>query len=336
MAKRRIRMILTVPPLAKFRSLAENPIVESIRLNTTLPLETPLKEVLSHVQSEAGTKPVWIDLKTRQLRIAGYRVQFLKDREIHYISLTHRIKLDIPSEVFIDNANYAGTAVDLVGHNTLVIEGSVEKRRGLPLPSQGQVGIRPGMSVNILSPSLVIEGFLTRKDRKYIEAGKKLGMNNIMLSYVENESDITNVLNINPVAKIVAKIESKKGLDFIDLAYPKYAKRMDLMAARGDLYTELDKPDKIIDACKKVIKANPGAIFASRMLESLANVDDTPRCAELFDVYCGILMGYKRFLVGDDICSKKDSIESALGLFRVLAEKYSPQNTEKGGPLSGK
>ena len=325
MAKRRIKMILTVPPLARFRSLAENPVVESIRLNTTLPIDTPIEGILSNVKSEAGTKPVWIDLKTRQLRIAGYRVNFLRDKEIHYIALSHKIKLNMPSEVFIDNANYIGTAIDLIKKSMLVVEGSVEKRRGLPLPAQGQVGIRPGMSVNILSPSLEIEGFLTKKDRRYIESGKQLGMNNLMLSFVENESDIAEILNINPSAKIVAKIESQKGLDFIDQIYPKYSKRMDLMAARGDLYTELEKPDRIIDACKKIIKANPRAIFASRMLESLANVENTPRCSELFDVYCGMLMGYKRFLIGDDICTKKDSVESALGLFKVLREKYQPE-----------
>jgi hypothetical protein len=338
MIKKEIKMILTVPPLAKFKNIAENPLVESIRLNTTLPLESPLEDILSNVRSEAGTKPVWIDLKTRQLRIASYDIRFLKDKEIHSINLSHKIKLDIPSDIFIDNANYIGQAIDLVHDKILIIESSVEKRKGIPLPEQGQVGIRPGMSVNIINPSLIIDGYLTEKDKKYIEAGKKLGMNNFMLSFVEQESDIADLLDINPKANIIAKIESKKGLEFVDTIYSKYNGKINLMAARGDLYTELDRPDNIIDACKKIIKANPKAIFASRMLESLVNLDEIPRCAELFDVYCGMLMGYKRFLVGDDICSKKDSANAALGLFKTLKEKYQPTQIHSTGGifLSGK
>jgi len=178
------------------------------------------------------------------------------------------------------------------------------------------------MSVNILSPSLEIDGFFTDKDKRYIEEAKKLGMHNFMLSFVEKESDITDLLNLDKDAKIIAKIESKKGLDFVDNVYSKYRGEVDLMAARGDLYTELDRPDEIIGACKKIIKADSNAIYASRMLESLSNLDEIPRCSELFDVYSGLLMGYKRFLLGDDVCSKKASTNAALNIFRELKEEY--------------
>jgi hypothetical protein len=327
MGKRDISMILTVPPLAKFKSIAEDPVVESVRLNTTLPLTTPIEDILNNVKTEAGAKPVWIDLKTRQLRIADYNVKFLTDREVHSITLSHKIKLNMPAEIFIDNANYVGTARDLVNDNTLVIENSVEKGNGFVFPSKTSIGIRPGMSVNILDPSLVIDGYFTDKDKRYIEAAKKLGMNNFMLSFVEQESDITELLSIYPKAKIIAKIESKKGLEFIDKVYPKYRSNVDLMAARGDLYTEVDRPDEIIDACSKIRKANRRAVFASRMLESIIDVNEIPKCSELFDVYCGMLMGYKRFMMGDDVCARKDSVKSALGLFEVMKNKYQATKT---------
>ncbi|VVB78019.1 Pyruvate kinase [uncultured archaeon] len=323
MTKRRIRMVLTVPPLAKFKSLADSYIVESVRLNTTQRLkETPL-EILTHVRSEADLKPVWIDLKARQLRVDDYNVKFLRDKELHYITLSHKISVTKPAEVYTDNAHYRGQIIDLLNDNVLVVEGSVERKIGIPLPLQGQIGIRPGMSVNITDPSLVIQGYLTNKDKEYIEAGKSLGMNNFMLSFVEKESDITDLLSIDPKARIIAKIESKKGLEFIDTVYPKYKNRIDLMAARGDLYTEVDQPDHVIAACKKIIKSNPRAVMASRMLESLSNIDEIPRCAELFDVYCGILMGYNRFMIGDDVARGKESAKAAIGLFKAISENYN-------------
>jgi len=336
MTKRNARMILTVPPLAKFKDIAANPLVESVRLNTTLKIDTPLENILYNAKTEADTKPVWIDLKTRQLRIADYNVRFLTDREIHSITLSHKIKLNLPAEVFVDNAHYIGKVKDLVNDDTLVIESSVEKKSGIPLPEQGKIGIRPGMSVNIVDPSLVIDGYFTEKDLRYIEAAKKLGMNNFMLSFVEKESDITDLLTLSPKANIIAKIESPKGLEFVDKTYSNYKGNVNLMAARGDLYTELDRPDEIIDACKKIRKANRNAVFASRMLESLINIDEIPRCSELFDVYCGLLMGYKRFMVGDDVCARRNSVKSALGIFGILKDKYeSTQKHSIGEILSG-
>ncbi len=323
MVQRRMKMILTVPPLAKFQPLSDNPVVESVRLNTNLNIDYTPEQILNHVRQEAGLKPVWIDLKTRQLRIEDYNVRFLRDKEIHSIKLSHKIQVNRPVDVYTDNAQYRGRIVDLLNEDTILVECSSEKRQGLPLPSQGQVGIRPGMSLNILDPSLVVKGFLTDRDQEYIEAARNLGMGNFMLSFVEQESDITDVLTLSPRARIIAKIESKKGLEFIDQVYPRYKSRVDLMAARGDLYTELEKPHYIIGACKIIIKANPRAVFASRMLESLANLDETPKCSELFDVYCGILMGYNRFMIGDDIARGKESAQASIGLLKALSEEYS-------------
>ena len=98
-------------------------------------------------------------------------------------------------------------------------------------------------------------------------------------------------------------------------------KRIHLMAARGDLYLQLE-PDKIIDACQKIIENDSGAIFASRILESFADPVERPKCNDIFDVYAGMLMGYKRFMIGDDVCRRKDSIRSAIGFFNVLSNKY--------------
>jgi len=317
-----MKLILTVPAYAQFARFAQDKAVESVRLNTTLPVKAPLEAVLNRIKAKAEPKDVWIDLKCRQLRITNYYVQILNDKEIHYIDLSHKIKVKTPTKIYIDDGNYVGKIEHIINGNKLVVPSSVEKKRGLPLANQGKVGIRPSMSINILHPSLQIEGYLTDRDKKYIEAAKKAGLHNYMLSYVEHESDITDVLGLDTDAKIVAKIESKKGLDFVRNIYPKYKDKVNLMAARGDLYIEVEKPDQIIDACEEIISADPYAMFASRLFESLKDVNKAPKCQDLFDIYCGMQMGYKRFLLGDDVCSRRDSVDAAIGLFDVMREKY--------------
>ena len=94
------------------------------------------------------------------------------------------------------------------------------------------------------------------------------------------------------------------------------------MAARGDLLIEVEKPDEIIDACEEIIKAEPNAILASRIFDSLKDLEKIPKSQDMFDLYCGMLMGYKRFLLGDDVCLNKESVKAAIGLFDVIKQKY--------------
>jgi pyruvate kinase len=94
------------------------------------------------------------------------------------------------------------------------------------------------------------------------------------------------------------------------------------MAARGDLYVENDRPDEIIDACEEIIAADPTAVMASRVFESLKDLDNLPKCQDITDVYCGMKMGYKVFMVGDDVCTNEGSVRSAIGLFEVISQKY--------------
>ena len=98
------------------------------------------------------------------------------------------------------------------------------------------------------------------------------------------------------------------------------------MAARGDMYMEVDKPDMIIDGCEDVIRADPDAVFASRILTSTTDVDKIPKCSDLFDLYCGMKMGYKRFLMGDEVCTRETSLKSAVNLFGIISQKHDYYN----------
>ena len=65
-----IQVIITAPPYADYLSeIAEHPLVGGIRLNTIMPLRNDPKEVLQSLGNLG--KPLWVDLKGRQLRVHG-------------------------------------------------------------------------------------------------------------------------------------------------------------------------------------------------------------------------------------------------------------------------
>lgn len=325
-----MKLIITVPPYARFDDIVEEPVVEGVRLNTTHAVQMPLDELLASVAERAAPKQVWIDLKGRQLRIVNYAVSILRDKEMHTIEVSHPVHVHLPATLTIDDGNYTAEVMEILDGNKLVVPSSTERGKGLPLPGNGDIGIRPGMSITITDPSLRINGYLTAKDKQYIEAAKKNGLHTYMASYVEEETDITDIIALDPDAVIVAKIESKKGFDFVKHIFPKYKGTVQLMAARGDMYMEVDQPDHAIDGCELLISHDDNAILASRIFESLVDVEKMPRSQDLFDVYAGMLMGYKRFMLGDDVCTKQDSVQAAIGLFTVLAEKFEQYHAKKG------
>ena len=94
-----------------------------------------------------------------------------------------------------------------------------------------------------------------------------------------------------------------------------------LMAARGDLYVELSKPHEIIDAVETILKKDKDAIVASRLFNSFSHSLE-PTCSDISDVDNLLRMGYKTFMLGDDICMRRESLLSALNLFSAMAERY--------------
>jgi len=326
---REMKLILTVPAHAKFSKLAQDSLIEGVRLNTTIPVKLSLEETLANAKVEANGKDLWVDLKGRQLRIEDHRIHMQQDREIHYIDLNHEISVATPTEVLFDNGHIVARIEEVRDGKTLVIPSSTEMSKGIPLPGQGEVGLRKGMSATILHPSLRITGYLTARDKEYVEAAKKNGIHAYMLSFVEQESDITDLLALDDKAKIVAKIESKAGMNFVSNVYPITngffpggKNKVTLMAARGDLYLQLDRPHEIIGACRKIVLADSGAIMASRLLESLKNPDQMPHSHDLTDVTCGMYQGYRTFMLGDDVCRSEASLRSAIGLFDELKKTF--------------
>ncbi|MBT3297643.1 hypothetical protein HN385_01865 [archaeon] len=337
-----MKAITTIPPYAPYlEDIVQHPIVEGLRLNTVMPIKEPLEEMLSRLKSIAGKKPIWLDLKCRQLRVSrgayfnapkeptvieveGKKVVLdpsnpkaygeLRTPPWSIVELDHEIELDTtkPVKCYLNDGYQTAYIAKVDGNRLIMLDGP-------------QRIIGGGESINILDPSLRIKGYLTDNDKRYIEAAKKVGIHTYMLSYVEESKDISDLLKLDPNAKIVAKIESERGLDFVKYDYPAIKNYVGLMAARGDLYVEVSRPHKILNATRQIVRADSQAISASRIFTSLRD-SYMPSCTDISDIGFLREIGYKHIMVGDDICFKKESLFSALNLLQAINKDYVPDN----------
>lgn len=292
-----MQVIVTAPPYADYlQEVIEHPLVCGLRLNTVMPLQEGPEEAIRRLQ--ALGKPLWIDLKGRQLRVVGAAVPPFTE-----VRISHLIRVHTPADVFFSDGSEHARLVAVDG-DRLILENGPRRVIG------------PGESLNIVHPSLEILGTLTQTDRAYLEAMRALNLNRVMLSYVESISDLQEVHELLPQAEMLLKIETRKGLAF---AQKFGSTQGHLVAARGDLYVEILRPHMIVPALKEIIRADPDAIVASRILDSLA-FNPVPVSAEISDVAYLLSLGYRTLMLGDAVCLQRDPLLEALNLLNEINE----------------
>lgn len=295
----KINAIVTAPPYADFLAeVAAHPLVSGLRLNTVMPVKGGPAEALNRLK-DLG-RPLWVDLKGRQLRVAGMAMPPFTE-----VPLSHNLRVDTPVDAYFNDGMESARVVAVEGNKLILADGP----RRL---------IGPGESVNIVHPSLRIEGTLTDTDRAYLAAMQSAGLTKVMLSYIEQADDLAEVRQLLPGADIIAKIESQRGLA---LARQNGSSLGRLMAARGDLYVEVPRPHQIITALRTIIAADPEAIVASRLFDSLAR-HPVPTSADISDVAWLLSLGYRTFMLGDFVCLRRDSVLEALNLLEAIAEEF--------------
>lgn len=289
-------VIVTVPPHATFlEEVAAHPLVVGLRLNTVMPVKGPLERALERL---AGLgQPLWLDLKGRQLRVAEPAVP-----PFTAVRLSHRVRVKTPARALFGNGREEVRVLEVDGDRLLLEDGP---RRVLG----------PGESVNIPCPTLEVEGVLTTNDEAVVRAARSLGLHDYMLSFVEGPEDVEAVRALDPDARVVAKLESQRGLAFAREHGPRGGVR--LMAARGDLFLELARPHHVLRALKDVLAADPDAIVASRVCDSLAWSLE-PSCQDITDAAYLLSLGYRTLLLGDEVCLRRDSVMSALNLLEAI------------------
>lgn len=295
----RVRAIVTVPPYAPFLDeVARHPLVAGLRLNTVMPIKGAPEAVLERLS--ALGQPLWVDLKGRQLRVVGAAIPPFTE-----VRVSHPVRVDVPADAFFDDGREHARLVAVDG-DRLILEDGPRRLVG------------PGESVNIVHPSLEVLGTLTDTDRAYLAAMRALGLRNVMLSFAERPEDAAEVEEALPGADIVLKIESLRGLDFARRLARSPDHHARLMAARGDLYVEVLRPHRVLGALREILAADPGAIVASRLFPSLAR-GPVPDAPDLGDAAFLMLLGYRTFMLGDEVCLARDAVMAALNLLEDIA-----------------
>jgi pyruvate kinase len=294
-----VRAVVTTPPYAEFLDqVAEHPLVCGFRLNTVMPLRAGPVEAIERLQ--AFGQPLWIDLKGRQLRVVGAAIPPYTE-----VRLSHPVRVRTPVDAFFSDGRERVRVVAVDGDRLILADGP----RRL---------VGPGESVNIVHPSLEIDGTLTETDHAYLAAMRELGLKRVMLSYVESPLDVEEIRRLLPDAEIMLKIETERGLS---LARKHGASLGQLMAARGDLFVEVLRPHRVVGALRDIIAADPQAVVASRLFESLVHYS-VPESADIGDVAFLLSLGYRTFLFGDAVCLQQDPLLEALNLLEAVAGQF--------------
>ena len=294
-----VRAIVTAPPYAAFLdAVARHPLVCGFRLNTVMPLKGGPADALDRLR--ALGRPLWVDLKGRQLRVVGAAIPPYTE-----VRLSHPIRVETPVDAFFSDGNEHARIAAVDGDRIILEDGP----RRL---------IGPGESVNIVHPSLEVEGTLTETDRAYLAAMRETDLKHVMLSYVESPADVEEVRGLLPEAEIMLKIETSRGLDY---ARQHGASQGRLVAARGDLYVEVLRAHRVIGALRDIIAADPEAVVASRMFDSLAH-HPVPASADIGDAAFLLSLGYRTFMLGDMVCLRRDTVLEALNLLEAVAGQF--------------
>lgn len=168
---------------------------------------------------------------------------------------------------------------------------------------------------------------ITTKDKKDITFGSTADIDYVALSFVQTAQDIVKLRrmlkNLGSNAKIIAKIETKRGVEELE----SIAKETDaLMVARGDLAIETT-PESVPIIQRQIIElglkyAKP-TIVATQMLASMTEAPEPTR-AEVSDVATAVLLGADAVMLSDETANGRYPIESVNVMKRVV--NYTQQH----------
>ena len=303
-----MEILATIPPphhQTEAARIANHPYIDAARFNTGARSRLSPYHTLLLLQNILSDKPLWVDLKGRQLRITRWA-----DLEFDHITLSHAITVDLPAQIILRNGTGEGIEIPITAvRGRHVYVDNTDLRRLI---------VGNGQSANIRGKNLKVDGYLTNQDKAYIEAANELGINRFMLSFVEQDSDITELTDLAPDSHIILKIESERGLNFIENfdRVNHGAASLHYMAARDDLFVNSKSPDEVIEATRFILERDRRAVVASRILTSLIrNVN--PSLGDIADLTLLKEAGCSRIMLCDDLCSS-DAFEDAMDCLKKV------------------
>jgi len=304
-------MVTMCPSFDHFYKFANDQRVDSVRFNSAMITLEELDKELTLLTNKRPKAPVYYDVKGRQMRIL--KVETENDNLV--LTINHPIQVKTPTVVLFK----AGADVAMLDH----IEQHTSHQR-LIFNGGPTYKLVPGESLHIrdksfrnLRGSTKEDSVFTKLEQEKIRKVKAAGINKFFLSYVENQKDLDLFQEmVGQEAEIWLKIESIEGLKFVQNSFQK-RDNLVLVAARGDLFVELDQPHHMIDALKLIISKDPKACVGSRLLLSVVN-SPVPSCADLLEIAWLHDIGYRRMLLCDEICLKENLLSQAVSIFNGI------------------
>jgi hypothetical protein len=300
------------PSFPHFKRFSTDPRISSIRLNSAMMSNPELEEELAKINSMKIKTPLFFDVKGRQLRIT----EVIPNDNYLDIRLNHPITVDTPTPVLFK----AGADVALL--HEVIEDGFRLKFLGGP-----KYNVKDGESIHIRDESLIVGGEqFTELELQKIEKVKKAGFKNYYLSYVECQKDVDEFISlVGDDCTVNLKIENKKGLAYVEKEFVKRA-NVNLVAARGDMYVELEKPHEILKAVKTIIQHDYNAIVGSRILLSTIT-DAVPSCADFTELAWLYDIGYRNMMLCDELCLKEPLLSRAINAFDCFRNEYGKSLT---------
>lgn len=300
------------PAFPHFSRFSKDKRLQGIRLNSAMMAASEIDDQFE-IKKKAATVPLWFDIKGMQMRIreiiCGMDCDHLEFR------LNRPIKVKTPCIVNFKAGEDAAELIEVRDGGThLIFDGGPKFE------------VRAGESIHIRHPSLEVGGpvFLDYEIEK-IQRIVSLGFTRYYLSYVYDQKHVDEFRKlIGKDAQLILKIENREALAWVADKY-KAQPNTHLMAARGDLFVEVDYPHDILKACELVISKDPAAFVGSRMLLSCIH-SETPSCADFSDLAWLYQIGYRNFLLCDELCLKENLMARAANVFESFRDSYGNQN----------
>ena len=287
-------LIVSLPPIHQeelLKKIISHPLVGAVRYNTGMDSAYSPEETLNKilVLTKKHDKILYIDLKGPQLRVAEWSLP-----PYGPIVLNNKVAVELPAKVYF-RGDKVCELKEIVDGNKIFVD---------PLP---RYGVGRGQAINIVGKKVKVKGLLTENDKDYIKAAVEKNIYNFMLSFVESLAYIASLENFlqlcgisSEKCKIILKIESKAGMEFIQDSLIPSLKNYHLMAARDDLMIQVGRLETF-GALRTIIQKDPWAICASRLLLGLESEKNEISLADISDIELMRSYGYKNFMFSDGI-----------------------------------
>ncbi len=299
-------MVTLWPSFPHFTRFAQDYRLSGIRLNTAMVKSCELESEFAMAKSVPDHIPLYFDVKGRQLRVE----EVYPNKNNLELKLNHPISVDSPSVVLFKAGADGALLNRVVDGQYLIFDGGPKYM------------VYPGESIHIRDKSLQVGGDLfTQLELDKISKAKDAGFDKFFLSYTQSKKDVDTFRELIGDSELVLKIEDLKGLNYVANEFVK-KDNLYLMAARGDLYVEVERPHDILSALKLIISKDPKAAVGSRILLSAIH-DPVPTCSDMSELAWLYDIGYKKMMLCDELCLKEDLLGRAVNIFESFRQTYA-------------